>query len=132
MRAGGCSYSSAANQLGIGLSAVKKAVEEVAKAASARCGDWIKLPRPEGEVAKKMNEFEEIRRKPHCVGAVGGARIRWLSCPDDQCREHRCCKGYLSIAIFAVAATGRRFICADIVMPGVMGGSSIFERSALK
>ena len=132
MRAGGPSFSSVATQLGIGASAVGKAVREMSRAISARRKGAVRLRRGEEEIAKVMNGFEKIRGLPYCVGAVDGAHVRWAACPGEQRYERRRYKGYPSAVAFAVASADRRFLYADIGSPDVLGDSTIFDRSSLK
>ena len=132
MYSGGGSYSAVANQLGIGVSTVGKIIPQVARLISGHYRTSIALPTEEGDVAKLMKGFEDIRGLPYCVGAIDGTHIKWLACPEQQYYEYRCYKGFPSIVILAVAAADRKIIYADIGCPGVLGDCTIYERSSLK
>ena len=111
---GGNSYSSIANLLGIGVSTVGKIVHELSRKISSYYAKCIAMPQAEGDIAKLMKGFEDIRGLPYCIGAIDGTHIRWLACPSQQFYEYRCFKGFPSIVILAVCAADRRIIYADI------------------
>lgn len=79
-----------------------------------------------------MKGFQDIRGLPYCVGAVNSTNIRWLTCPDGQFYEYRCYKEHPSVVIFAVVTANRRFIYVDVGRPGVLGDSTIYDRSMLR
>lgn len=46
--------------------------------------------------------------------------------------EYRCYKGFPRVVLFAVCDVARRFLFADVGLPGVLGDATIYERSRLQ
>lgn len=132
MYAGGATCHAVGTQLGIGTSTVARSVSEVSRAVWKEYREEISFPTTEEEVANAMEGFQQIRGLPYCVGAVDGTHVPWPSCPLDQFYEYRCYKGFTSIVLFAVCTADRKFTYIDVGRPGVLGDSTIFQRSSLK
>ena len=131
MAASSCTYARVANQLGMGLTSVLDCVRVVPRAICQMFRSVLQLPNTEGELSTIMNGFQKIAGLPYCVGAVDGTHIPWRGCPSSQYYEYRCYKGFESLVLFAVSSADRKIIYADVGQPGVLGDSTIFERSVL-
>eukprot|EP00171_Calliarthron_tuberculosum_P003968 IDg3968t1 len=132
MTASNATYRRVASQLGMGPSTVMESVREVSRAICTLYSDYVKLPSTASEIGSLMNGFERIAGLPYCVGAIDGTHIPWKKCPASQFYEYRCYKGFESLILFALSSADRRIIYADIGAPGVLGDSTLFDRSKLK
>lgn len=132
MYCGGATCEATATQLGIGASSVNSAVKELSIEIINNFKDNIRFPVTEDEVARAASGFQGISGLPYCVGAIDGTHVPWPACPTQQFYEYRCYKGYPSVVIFATCTADRRITFADVGRPGVLGDSTIFERSALR
>lgn len=132
MYCGGANCEKTAAQLGMGRSTVNGSVHEVSRLICATYKSKVSFPNSEEEITKAMSGFKNISGLPYCVGAMDGTHIPWKLCPSEQFYEYRCYKGFASIVLFACCTSNRRFTFVDIGRPGVLGDSSIFERSMLK
>lgn len=92
----------------------------------------MRFPTSEEEVTQVMSGFKKLAVIPYCVGAIDVTHILWNFCPSDHFYEYLCYKVLASIVLFACCTSNRRFTLVYIRRPGVLGDSSIFERSMLK
>ena len=92
----------------------------------------IALPKSYSDLSKTMSGFRKIAGLPYCAGAIDGSHVRWHNCPISQYYEYRCFKRYPSVVIFAVCDVTRRFLYADVCLPGVLSDGSLWGRSRLK
>lgn len=121
-----------ASRLGIGASTMTPIIRKVSRAIGEEFSNSIKLPRTKNKLASVMNGFKAISGLPYCVGAIDGSQIRWITCPKDQKLDYRCYKGFTSVVLFGVCDAQRRFLFADVCLPGVISDSTIYNQSRLK
>ena len=79
-----------------------------------------------------MRGFQSISGLPYSVGGVDGSHIPWSGCPKEQYYEYRNYKRFQSLVLFALSTANRRIIYADVGHSGVLGDSTIFQRSRLR
>ncbi len=103
--------------------------------SSALCeyyGHVIALPTTCIERGRVTEEFKDIVRLPHSVGAIDGSHVRWNACPSDQYLDYKCFKNFTSLIVFGVCDSKRRFFYADFGAPGVLGDASPYRSSKSK
>lgn len=118
--------------VGVSKAAACTCVKKVSRAIAELRSTYIKMPTSPEDLRKTMEEFYEIARFPHVVGAIDCTHVKLQSPGGNQAENFRNRKGYFSWNVQVVCDSRLRIRDIVVRWPGSSHDSHIFNCSAIK
>ena len=120
-----------ANSFGIHISTASKTIHNVCNAISQVLGPkYLKLPKNESEMRKKISEFEVMFGMPQAFGCIDGTHIPILR-PIDNSQDYFCYKMFFSLNVQAICDSRGLFMDVDCRWPGSVHDAKVFANSSI-